>query len=104
MFENLIMIVFVLGYGAMAMEHVIGINKASSAMITAVICWVLLAEEHLHLTGGNIHGVVDSLSHHLESTAQIVFFLIAPENKKKDRKSTPLNSSHITRSSMPSSA
>ncbi len=76
MFENLIMIVFVLGYGAMAMEHVIGINKASSAMITAVICWVLLAEEHLHLTGGNIHGVVDSLSHHLESTAQIVFFLI----------------------------
>ena len=76
MFENLIMTVFVLGYTAMAMEHVIGINKASSAMLTAVICWVLLAEEHLHLSGGNIHGIVESLSHHLEGTAQIVFFLI----------------------------
>ncbi|MBF0388016.1 MAG: sodium:proton antiporter NhaD [Candidatus Omnitrophica bacterium] len=76
MFENWIMIVFVLGYAAIAMEHKIGVNKASAALLTAVACWVLLALQQVNVLGGTLHGIAESLSHHLEGTAQIIFFLI----------------------------
>jgi Na+/H+ antiporter NhaD/arsenite permease-like protein len=37
----LICIVFVLGYLAIALEHTIHINKAASALLAGVVCWVL---------------------------------------------------------------
>ncbi len=76
MFEALIVSVFLFGYAAMAFEHKIGVNKAASALLTAVVCWVLLALQHMNLSSGNGHQIVESLSHHLEEAAQIVFFLI----------------------------
>ena len=76
MFENWIMIVFVLGYLAIAMEHRIGINKTAAALLTAVACWFLLSSQQLNIAGGSVHGIGESLSHHLEGTAQIIFFLI----------------------------
>ena len=37
----LMVIIFVLGYAAIALEHNIGIDKAASALITGVLCWTV---------------------------------------------------------------
>ncbi len=37
----LMIIVFVLGYAAIALEHTIRIDKAASALITGVLCWTI---------------------------------------------------------------
>jgi len=39
--EALIIIVFVIGYIAIALEHPIKINKTASALLAGVICWTL---------------------------------------------------------------
>jgi Na+/H+ antiporter NhaD/arsenite permease-like protein len=44
-----IVIVFVLGYLAIALEHPIHVNKAASAMLTGVLCWVIYAAGHEQL-------------------------------------------------------
>jgi len=38
-----IIILFVLGYLAIALEHQIHINKAALAILTGVLCWTLYA-------------------------------------------------------------
>ncbi|MGV3485626.1 MAG: SLC13 family permease, partial [Planctomycetaceae bacterium] len=40
---TLIIVVFSLGYLAIALEHPIGINKAASALFIGVACWTLYA-------------------------------------------------------------
>lgn len=37
----LMVVIFVLGYAAIALEHNIGIDKAASALITGVLCWTV---------------------------------------------------------------
>jgi len=101
--EFLIVIVFVLGYLLIALEHPIKINKTATALVTGVLCWTifvisgppdtLLQSEHYtsfiselkshaknvaQLTAGEIHTeyVVESLGHHLNEIAQILFFLM----------------------------
>ncbi len=98
--ELLIIIVFVVGYLAIALEHPIKINKTASALLTAVICWtiftvsgasetLLTSERYLHfihelgekaatLSAGELHleYVVEQLGHHLNEIAQILFFLM----------------------------
>lgn len=37
----LMVVIFVLGYAAIAMEHTIRIDKAASALITGVLCWTV---------------------------------------------------------------
>ena len=39
--EALVIIVFVIGYIAIALEHPIKINKTASALLAGVICWTL---------------------------------------------------------------
>ena len=39
--EFLIIIIFVVGYLAIALEHPIKINKTASALVTAVVCWTI---------------------------------------------------------------
>ena len=38
---ELILIVFILGYLFIALEHVVNINKAASALVTGVLCWTI---------------------------------------------------------------
>jgi len=67
--EAVVIIVFVLGYLAIAFEHPIKINKTATALLTGVLCWTLYAlfsEEH----------VSESLSHHLSQISEILFFLL----------------------------
>ncbi|HEY0731809.1 MAG TPA: sodium:proton antiporter, partial [Chitinophagaceae bacterium] len=67
----LIIIVFIIGYLAIALEHPIKINKAASALITGVVCWTL----YIVFTEGK-ETVLENLTHHLGEMSQILFFLL----------------------------
>jgi Na+/H+ antiporter NhaD/arsenite permease-like protein len=67
----LIIIIFVLGYIAIAFEHPLRINKAASALITGVLCWTIYI-----MQSGTSHEVGDELLHHLGDIASILFFLL----------------------------
>ncbi len=67
--ELLIILVFVVGYLAIALEHPIKINKTASALLTGVLLWTIYAlSSH--------ESVSPELSHHLSSIAEILFFLL----------------------------
>lgn len=67
----LIIIIFVLGYAAIALEHSIKINKAATALVTGVLCWTVYI-----LFSPDKHIVSDELTHHLGEFSGILFFLI----------------------------
>jgi NhaD family Na+/H+ antiporter len=67
--EIISVIIFIVGYLAIAFEHPIKINKTASALVTGVLVWVVFA-----LVRGP-HDL-ESLSHHLGSTSEILFFLL----------------------------
>jgi Na+/H+ antiporter NhaD/arsenite permease-like protein len=67
----LIIIIFVLGYVAIAFEHPLRVNKAASALITGVLCWTVYM-----LQSNTSHEVGDELLHHLGEIASILFFLL----------------------------
>lgn len=64
-------VVFVLGYLAIALEHPIHIDKAASALVTGVVCWALYAVQ-LNFSTDIEHQVL----HHISEIAGILFFLI----------------------------
>ncbi len=66
-----LVIVFVLAYAAIALEHPIKINKSASALIGAGLLWTIYA-----MSTGDHHMVGEHLSESLMATAQIVFFLM----------------------------
>jgi Na+/H+ antiporter NhaD/arsenite permease-like protein len=101
--ELIIVAIFVIGYIGIALEHPIKINKTATALVTGVLCWTLfvisgpsdslLQSEHYQhfieelksqaaevaaLSGAQIHTefVIESLGHHLNEIAQILFFLM----------------------------
>lgn len=67
-----IVILFTLGYLAIALEHPIKVNKTATALLTGVACWTVYALGSAH----EPEKVVDELSHHLGSVAEILFFLL----------------------------
>src|SRR5262245_34792306 len=67
----IIVIVFVIGYLAIAFEHSLKINKAASALLTGVISWTIYA-----MSGGEHELVSENLSQHLSEIAGILFFLL----------------------------
>ncbi|MFV0522253.1 MAG: sodium:proton antiporter NhaD [Mangrovibacterium sp.] len=98
MFE-LMIIVFILGYIAIALEHTININKAATALIIGTLCWVIYiigAQDILNMNLSSAWRDFASLHHenltieharhfitehevvlHLGETAEILFFLLA---------------------------
>lgn len=62
---------FVLTYGAIALEHPLKINKSGSALVGAGLLWTVYA-----LSLGNTHLIGEQLGESLIGTAQIVFFLM----------------------------
>ena len=71
MISALLIIVFVLGYIAIAFEHPLKLNKAASALITGVLCWTIYI-----LQSQSAHTVSEELLHHLGDIASILFFLL----------------------------
>ncbi len=66
-----LVVIFVLSYAAIALEHPIKINKSASALMGAGWLWTVYA-----LASGNPTGVAAELNESLASMAQIVFFLM----------------------------
>ena len=64
-------VVFVLGYMAIALEHPLKVDKAASALLIGGITWALYA-----FSGIDQHHMNDHLSHHLVDIAEILFFLL----------------------------
>lgn len=71
---TLIIVVFILGYLAIAFENVIRLNKAASALLTGVICWtiyILSAD-----SAETAHLISEELLTHLGEISGILFFLL----------------------------
>lgn len=69
--QTILILIFVIGYLAIALEHPIKINKTATALITGVLCWtVYIVSEHEPSI------VQTELSHHLASVSEILFFLL----------------------------
>lgn len=66
-----ILIVFVLGYIAIAFESVIRLNKAAIALISGVLCWTILFVNSPQTEIANT-----ALEEHLATIAGILFFLL----------------------------
>ncbi|MCZ2489560.1 sodium:proton antiporter NhaD [Aquirufa antheringensis] len=60
-------IVFILGYLAITLEHPLKINKTATALVTGVLVWTIYAIST---------GDASELGHHLASTSEILFFLL----------------------------
>lgn len=69
--EILIALIFVIGYVAIATEHFIQINKAATAVLTGVFCWLMYI---LFVPGKE--EVLAQLMEHLGSVSSILFFLL----------------------------
>ena len=93
--ETIIVIVFVLGYLAITLEHNLKIDKLIPAVVMMAICWALIAfgidgfttwfdsGKHALIDsfGGfthdkKLHLLEETLLHHLGKTAEILFFLL----------------------------
>lgn len=69
--EILIILIFILGYCAIAFEYFIKVNKAASALITGVMCWtvyILFSSDKIAVSG--------QLSNHMGQLSGILFFLL----------------------------
>ncbi len=69
MYFGLMIIIFVLGYAAIALEHPLKINKSATALLLAAIIWAVYA-----LSGPGISS--ENLIEHLGDTSEILFFLL----------------------------
>jgi len=68
---TLMIVIFILGYLAIALEHPIKVDKAASALITGVLVWTLFV-----LSGADQHFIEEQLLHHLSEISSILFFLL----------------------------
>ena len=66
-----LVLVFIVAYAAIALEHPLKINKSASALVGAGLLWTIYA-----LATGDHHLVSEQLGESLMGTAQIVFFLM----------------------------
>ncbi|MBT8255189.1 MAG: sodium:proton antiporter NhaD [Bacteroidia bacterium] len=91
--ESIIILIFVIGYLSITLEHPLKLDKTVPALIMAALIWAVLAvgfnlgwfdviDTHDHvfsfLDGGEeaLHGFENTLLHHLGKTAEILIFLI----------------------------
>lgn len=91
--ESVIILIFVIGYLSITLEHPLKLDKTVPALIMASLMWAFLAvgfsqgwfnvvdsheEVFSFLTGGDdaLHGFENTLLHHLGKTAEILVFLI----------------------------
>ena len=71
MLTTSLVLIFIVAYAAIALEHPLNINKSASALIGAGLLWTVYA-----MSTGDHHLVSEQLGESLMGTAQIVFFLM----------------------------
>jgi Na+/H+ antiporter NhaD/arsenite permease-like protein len=69
--SEIVVLIFVLGYAAIAFENTIKINKSAIALITGVLCWVV----YMFFSSDKVV-VSGELSTHLGELSAILFFLM----------------------------
>jgi len=91
--ESIIILIFIIGYLSITLEHPLKLDKTVPALIMAALIWAVLAvgfhagwfdvidtheEVFSFLSGGEdaTHGLENTLLHHLGKTAEILIFLI----------------------------
>jgi Na+/H+ antiporter NhaD/arsenite permease-like protein len=67
----LIICIFIVGYLAIAMEHIIKIDKAAIALITGILCWVVYA-----IYQNDLQLVEKTIIAHIGNIAGILFFIL----------------------------
>lgn len=73
MMISLLMVgLFTVGYVLIALEHKIGINKAATALLVAVVCWVL----NFVRVFPHDDMMIQRLSEHLADISQVVIFVL----------------------------
>lgn len=70
--ELTLILIFVIGYIAIAFEHPLKINKTAPALLIGVLTWTAWVA----FGTSDIHHITENLSHHLSETAEILFFLM----------------------------
>lgn len=68
----LIVIVFLVGYSAIILEHYIKVNKTAVSLLAAVVLWSI----YLMTSGHPVSENLATLGHHISEIAQIIFFLL----------------------------
>ena len=68
--EQIIVLIFILGYLAIAFEHPLKINKTGAALFMGLLLWTV------YRIGFPDHHVAEELSHHIEAISEILFFLM----------------------------
>ena len=68
---KVIIVVFIIGYAAIVLEHPLKINKAATALITGVLCWTVFA-----LFADDKQSIAHLLTDYLGEVAGILFFLL----------------------------
>ncbi|CAM3633773.1 sodium:proton antiporter NhaD [Flavobacterium gelidilacus] len=81
--EAILIIIFVVGYLAIALEHNIKVDKLVPALAMMAILWAIIAVAHLDVYEVNtatrsldVHHIEGVLLHHLGKTAEILVFLL----------------------------
>ncbi len=91
--ESIIILIFVIGYLSITLEHPLKLDKTVPALIMAALIWAVLAigfhsgwfdvidtyENAFNFSSGGLeaeHGFENTLLHHLGKTAEILIFLI----------------------------
>jgi Na+/H+ antiporter NhaD/arsenite permease-like protein len=69
--ELLIIVIFVIGYLAIALEHPLRVNKAASALLTGVLCWTVFV-----FSQSDKEAIEHELIGHLGDISGILFFLL----------------------------
>ncbi|MCB0685133.1 MAG: sodium:proton antiporter NhaD, partial [Saprospiraceae bacterium] len=75
---TLVIIVFILGYVAIVLEHPLKVDKTVPALIMGALLWALISLGHLNLVGVDheLSHMEEVLLHHIGKIAEILFFLI----------------------------
>lgn len=68
---TVLVILFILGYLAIVLEHNISIDKTASALLTGALCWTAVT-----FISTDAHHINEELLHHLSDIASILFFLM----------------------------
>lgn len=71
--ELLLIIIFVVGYAAITLEHPLKVNKSASALLTGVLVWTVW----VMMSPGALPEVEHALSEKVAEAAEILFFLLA---------------------------
>jgi Na+/H+ antiporter NhaD/arsenite permease-like protein len=69
---GIIVCIFIVGYLAITLEHVLKIDKAASALLMGILCWIIYAIYNQ----GTMATIELQLMHHIAEIASILFFLL----------------------------